>query len=70
MIQALIINGFIPEAVTELKPMTDRVIAHNGFYERYDVQTGSPKGSGDFRGEAGVLLGAISLLKKWAIIQR
>jgi len=64
-----IINGFIPEAVTELKPMTDRVIAHNGFFEWYDVQTGSPKGSGDFRGEAGVLLDAITLLKKWAIIQ-
>lgn len=69
MIQALIINGFIQEAVTELKPMTDRVIAHNGFFEWYDVQTGNPKGSGDFRGEAGVLLDAITLLKKWAINQ-
>lgn len=66
MIQALIKNGFIEEAVDELKPMTDRVIAHNGFYEWYDVQTGKPKGSGDFRGEAGVLLDAITLLKKWA----
>lgn len=67
MIQALIKNGFIQEAVDELKPMTDRVIAHNGFYEWYDVQTGKPKGSGNFRGEAGVLLDAITLLKKWAI---
>lgn len=66
MIQALIKNGFIQEAVDELKPMTNRVIAHNGFYEWYDVQTGTPKGSGDFRGEAGVLLDAITLLKKWA----
>ncbi|WP_089904304.1 glucosidase family protein [Chitinophaga arvensicola] len=70
MIQALIINGFIQEAVAELKPMTDRVIAHNGFFEWYDVQTGTPKGSGNFRGEAGVLSDAITLLKKWAINQQ
>lgn len=70
MIQALIINGFIQEAVAELKPMTDRVIAQNGFFEWYDVQTGTPKGSGNFRGEAGVLSDAITLLKKWAINQQ
>lgn len=70
MIQALILNGFIQEAVTALKPMTERVIAHNGFFEWYDVQTGMPKGSGDFRGEAGVLSDAITLLKKWAIHQQ
>lgn len=70
MIQALIKNGFIQEAVDELKPMTDRVIAHQGFYEWYDVQTGKPKGSGNFRGEAGVLLDAITLLKKWAVNNR
>lgn len=70
MIQALIKNGFIQEAVDELKPMTDRVIVHQGFYEWYDVQTGKPKGSGNFRGEAGVLLDAITLLKKWAVNNR
>lgn len=70
MIQALIKNGFIQEAVDELKPMTDRVIAHQGFYEWYDVKTGTPKGSGNFRGEAGVLLDAITLLKKWAVNNR
>ncbi|SKD10296.1 hypothetical protein SAMN05660461_6203 [Chitinophaga ginsengisegetis] len=70
MIQALIINGFIQEAIAELKPMTDRVIAQNGFFEWYDVQTGTPKGSGNFRGEAGVLSDAITLLKKWAINQQ
>ena len=70
MIQALIKNGFIQEAIDELKPMTDRVIAHQGFYEWYDVKTGTPKGSGNFRGEAGVLLDAITLLKKWAVNNR
>ncbi|HEY9260629.1 GH36-type glycosyl hydrolase domain-containing protein [Chitinophaga sp.] len=70
MIQALIKNGFITEAVDELKPMTDRVIAHQGFFEWYDVKTGTPKGSGNFRGEAGVLLDAITLLKKWAVNNR
>jgi hypothetical protein len=50
MIQALIKNGFIQEAVDELKPMTDHVIAHNGFYEWYDVQTGKPEGSGNSEG--------------------
>jgi glycogen debranching enzyme len=65
MIQALIMNGMIKEAWDELHPMIDRCIKHNGFYEWYDVQTGEPKGSGDFRGEAGVLYDAISLLKQW-----
>lgn len=46
--------------------MVDRTIAHKGFYEWYDVQTGAPKGSGNFRGEAGVLYDAITLLKQWA----
>ena len=70
MIQALTENGFIQEAVDELVPMTRRVIANNGFFEWYDVQTGAPKGSGNFRGEAGVLFDAITLLKKWAINQQ
>lgn len=70
MIQALIENGFIQEAMNELTPMITRVIDHNGFYEWYDVRTGTPKGSGNFRGEAGVLFDAISMLKKWALNQQ
>ena len=66
MIGALISFGMIKEAYTELSPMIDRTIAHKGFYEWYDVQTGAPKGSGNFRGEAGVLYDAITLLKQWA----
>jgi glycogen debranching enzyme len=66
MIQALTLKGFTTEAWNELNPIIDRAIEHNGFYEWYDVQTGAPKGSGDFRGEAGVLFDAITLLKQWA----
>ncbi len=66
MIQALIANGFVQQAYTEMSPMIDRVIKNNGFFEWYDVKTGEPKGSGDFRGEAGVLYEAIKQLKAWA----
>jgi hypothetical protein len=67
MTEALIAHGLIREAYEELLPMINRAIAHNGFYEWYDVQTGAPKGSGDFRGEAGVLYDAITFLKIWAL---
>jgi glycogen debranching enzyme len=67
MTGALVTNGLIKEAYAELIPMIDRAIANKGFYEWYDVQTGAPKGSGDFRGEAGVLFDAITVLKQWAI---
>ncbi|WP_298739594.1 hypothetical protein [uncultured Chitinophaga sp.] len=70
MIQALIKNGFIKEACDELTPMIDRAIANKGFFEWYDVQTGQPKGSGDFRGEAGVLYDVIQLLRQWAMLNK
>jgi hypothetical protein len=70
MIQALTLKGFTKEAWDELNPIVDRAIDHKGFYEWYDVQTGEPKGSGDFRGEAGVLYDAITLLKQWAARQK
>jgi glycogen debranching enzyme len=66
MVQALAENGFITEAYTEISPMIDRVLKNNGFFEWYDVKTGEPKGSGDFRGEAGVLYDAIEQLRAWA----
>ena len=65
MITALAKNGFIEEAYNELNPMIDRVIANEGFYEWYTVD-GKPKGSGLFRGSAGVLLEAIEALESWA----
>jgi len=62
MIQQLIANGLYEEAYEGLSPMLDRVIKHNGFYEWW-TPAGEPKGSGMFRGSAGVLWKAISMLK-------
>lgn len=65
MIWGLIENGFIKEAYTELLPMLNRIIVNKGFNEWY-TQSGEPKGSGTFRGEAGVLVKAIEMLRAWA----
>lgn len=66
MIQALVANDLAPAAYAELSPMLDRVIKNHGFYEWHDVRTGEPKGSGNFRGSAGVLHDAITQLRAWA----
>jgi hypothetical protein len=66
MIAPLLSYGYAKDAYAELSPMLDRVIINKGFFEWYDVRTGAPKGSGDFRGEAGVLYDAITVLKQWA----
>ena len=66
MISALVNNGLPLEAYAEMSPMIDRVISNKGFYEWYDVRTGKASGSGDFRGEAGVLYDAINNLRAWA----
>jgi glycogen debranching enzyme len=65
MITALVHNGFAGEAFEELNPMIDRVIVNDGFFEWYTVD-GQPKGSGLFRGSAGVLMEAIDALEAWA----
>lgn len=65
MIWGLIEYGFIEEAYNELKPMLERVVENKGFNEWY-TQSGEPKGSGTFRGEAGVLVTAIEMLNSWA----
>jgi GH15 family glucan-1,4-alpha-glucosidase len=65
MVQQLIAYGFVGEAYEAIRPMIDRVIANDKFYEWYGVD-GAPRGSGDFRGEAGVLSGAIVMLRQWA----
>ncbi|MEX6689763.1 hypothetical protein QTN47_19815 [Danxiaibacter flavus] len=67
LILVLIDNGQANDAYNELLPMIDRALAAKGFYEWYDVLSGAPKGSGDFRGEAGVLFDAITALQRWAI---
>lgn len=65
MIQQLVRYGFIEEAYAQLLPMTDRVMKNNGFFEWYTIQN-EPKGSGTFRGEAGVLYKAITMMENWA----
>ncbi|MCO5235587.1 MAG: hypothetical protein M9933_04885 [Chitinophagaceae bacterium] len=63
MIQQLIRYGFVKEAYEQLQPMVKRVKDNNGFYEWYTIDN-KPRGSGTFRGEAGVLYTAISMLEK------
>ena len=62
MIDALITYGFYQEAYDELRPMLERVQANDGFFEWYTVDN-QPRGSGVFRGSAGVLAKAIYLLR-------
>jgi hypothetical protein len=63
MIQQLIRYGFMEEAYRELIPMVQRVKENNGFFEWYSVDN-KPRGSGTFRGEAGVLYTAIKMFEK------
>lgn len=63
MIQQLIKNGFIEEAYREMQPMVKRVKDNNGFYEWYSVKN-EPRGSGTFRGEAGVLYKTIVMFEE------
>lgn len=65
MIQQLVVNGMVEEAYAEIRPMIDRVIKNDGFYEWYGMG-GVPSGSGNFKGSAGVLSKAIELLNEWA----
>jgi glycogen debranching enzyme len=63
MIQQLIRYGFVKEAYEQIQPMVKRVKDNNGFYEWYSVDN-KPRGSGTFRGEAGVLYSAIVMFEK------
>lgn len=65
MVRQLIRRGMVEEAYTELKPMISRVIRHNGFFEWW-TRDNQPRGSGQFRGSAGVLGMAILELQQWA----
>lgn len=69
MIQQLIANGMVEEAYAEVRPMIDRVIRNNGFYEWYG-QGGVPSGSGHFKGSAGVLAKAIEMFREWSEANR
>jgi len=61
MIRQLAVNGFTQEAYDEIRPMINRVLENDGFYEWYTVD-GKPTGAGKFRGSAGVLATAIEAL--------
>jgi len=63
MIQQLIRYGFTGMACEQLHPMLQRVKDNNGFYEWYTVDN-EPRGSGTFRGSAGVLYKAILMLEE------
>lgn len=68
MIQQLIVNGLVEEAYTEVRPMINRVIQNQGFFEWYGMGN-VPSGSGHFKGSAGVLAKAIQLFDEWAATQ-
>ncbi|MBW8330751.1 MAG: hypothetical protein K0M40_01930 [Prolixibacteraceae bacterium] len=65
MIQELIKNGFVQEAYEQVQPMVKRVKDNDGFYEWYSIDN-KPRGSGTFRGEAGVLYQAITMFETWS----
>ncbi|MFA5329882.1 MAG: hypothetical protein WC384_18950 [Prolixibacteraceae bacterium] len=64
MIQQLICYGFVQEAYDQVQPMLKRVKDNDGFYEWYSVDN-KPRGSGTFRGSAGVLYTAIRMFEDW-----
>ncbi|NUM55815.1 MAG: hypothetical protein HUU46_19415 [Candidatus Hydrogenedentes bacterium] len=65
MIRQLVRYGFAEDAYRELIPMAQRVIDNDGFHEWYALDN-SPRGSGQYRGAAGVLYTAIRDLRAWA----
>jgi glycogen debranching enzyme len=69
MIQQLIKYGYVQEAYEQIQPMLKRVKDNNGFYEWYSVDN-KPRGSGTFRGEAGVLYTVIVMFDEWAKKQK
>jgi len=63
IIPQLVRHDLVEEAIQELQPFIDRVLENNGFFEWYTID-GEPKGSGIFRGSAGVLLEAIDVIRQ------
>jgi hypothetical protein len=67
VVQALVKHGLLAEARATIAPMASRVLAHStpkaaGFYEWWG-KDGSPQGSDNFHGAAGVLGAAIKELQ-------
>jgi len=65
MILELVKNGFVKEAYEQIQPMTERVVKNDGFFEWYSVNN-EPRGSGTFKGSAGVLFDAIEAFENAA----
>jgi hypothetical protein len=65
MIQQLIAYDFVQEAYELAQPMFKMVLDHDGFYEWYRMD-GSPAGSAEFKGSAGVLAKSIAMFYEWA----
>lgn len=62
-IQQLIKNGMYEEAYESIAPMLELPIRNNGFYEWWSL-SGEPRGSGSFRGAAGVLWKSIQMFRE------
>ena len=62
IIPVLVRHGMVEDAIIELQPFIDRVLKNDGFFEWYTID-GQPKGSGVFRGSAGVLLEAMEAVR-------
>jgi hypothetical protein len=67
MIQQLIAHGFLDDAYRELQPMARRVLEARGFHEWWSLDN-QPRGSGAYRGSAGVLGLAIQQLRAKAAL--
>lgn len=65
MIQDLIRQGDAEDAYRDLLPMVERVKRVGDFHEWWSPDN-QPRGSGQFRGSAGVLGQAIEMLEAWA----
>jgi hypothetical protein len=65
MIQELLKAGLVAEAYEGLRPMVERVRRAGGFHEWWSREN-QPRGSGQFRGSAGVLGRAIEMMQAWA----
>ncbi|MGH7981312.1 MAG: amylo-alpha-1,6-glucosidase, partial [Limisphaerales bacterium] len=68
MIQQLVRYDYVAEAYRNLLPMVKRVSRVGDFHEWWS-RDNQPKGSGKFRGSAGVLGKAIEMLQAWAARQ-
>jgi hypothetical protein len=65
MTRQLVEYGFVTEAYQSILPMAARVVRVGDFHEWWS-RDNQPRGSGGFRGSAGVLGKAVEMLQAWA----